>query len=360
MRTIGVEEEMLLVDPGTGQTIAVSQRALRSHDGEAPIEHELFLEQVETMTSPHRLLDDLAADLTQARRETVAAARAAGASLVASGTSPLPSAPAQVTPKPRYERMVAEFGAIGRSAVVCGMHVHVGVDDDEEAVGVIDRIRPWLPTLIALAANSPYEAGRDTGHATWRSRLWTEWPSAGPVEPFGDAATYQRAVADLVSSGAALDEGMIYFDIRRARTFPTVEVRVADVCTDLRDGFLVAALTRGLVETEARAWTEGLPAAQWRVELLRGARWHAARHGTADTLFDPGARELRPAEDVLAGLVAHVKDALVDARDLEVVQDGVARILREGTGADRQRRVGVDGDLAAVVADLALRTDPDT
>ncbi len=359
MRTLGIEEEMLLVDPGTGETVSVSQRALRHHDGEAELEHELFLEQVETMTSPHERLDDLAADLEQARRETVAAARAAGASLIATGIAPLPSTAPEVTPKPRYERMLAEFGAIGRGAAVCGMHVHVHVEDDEEAVAVIDRVRPWLPSLIALSANSPYEDGEDTGHASWRSRLWGSWPTAGPVEPFGDATTYREAVAALVASGAALDEGMIYFDVRRARSLPTVEIRVADVCTDLRDGVLVAALTRALVETEARAWADGRAAEPWRVELLRAARWHAARHGLAETLLDPRSRCLCPAADVLDALVAHVREALDDAGDLDLVRDGVARVLRDGTGADHQRRIGRHGDLGAVVADLALRTDPD-
>lgn len=360
MRTLGIEEEMLLVDPSTGEAIAVAQHAVQRHDGESSLEHELFLEQVETMTEPHEQLDDLAADLTQARRDAVAAARAAGAALIASGTAPLPSAPSQITPKRRYEEMASEFGAIGRTAAVCGMHVHVHVAEDEEAVAVIDRVRPWLPTLIALAANSPYEAGKDSGHASWRSRRWTEWPTAGPVEPFGDAATYRRAVAALIDSGAALDEGMIYFDVRRARALPTVEVRVTDVCTDLRDALTLAALTRALVETEAQAWEEGRPLEDWRVELLRGARWQAARYGVSDMLFDPATRTRQPASDVVGRLVRHVCDALIDAGDLDRVQEGTARILRHGSGADHQRRAASEGDLRKVVADLARRTDPDT
>ncbi|KAA1424818.1 YbdK family carboxylate-amine ligase [Mumia zhuanghuii] len=359
MRKIGIEEEMLLVDPATGRTTAVSERAVRRHDGDAEIEHELFLEQIETMTEPHALLADLAANLEEVRRQSVAAARSAGASLIASGTPPLLSGELSVTPKPRYERMIEEAGEIGRYAVVCGMHVHVDVDGDDEAVGVMDRIQPWLPIILAISANSPYSDGRETEYASWRSRSWTAWPTAGPVEPFGDPATYHRAVSELIASGAALDEGMIYFDARIARSLPTIEVRVADVCTDLRDGVLVAALVRALVETEARAWAEDRPTDPWRVELLRGARWQAARHGTAERLFDPGTRQLLPAGDVLANLVSHVAEALADAGDTDLVHEGLERIAQSGTGADHQRRIGVDGDLVAVVADLALRTDPD-
>ncbi|MBW9214502.1 glutamate--cysteine ligase [Mumia sp. zg.B53] len=360
MRKMGIEEELLLVDPATGLTKTVSQRALRRHDGDADLEHELFLEQLETMTSPHARLTDLATDLHDVRRQTVAAARAAGAAAIASGTSPLPSGESEVTPKARYERMLDEFGAIGESAAVCGMHVHVDIHDDEEAVGVIDRVRPWLPVLLALSANSPYDDGRDTAHASWRSRRWTEWPTAGPVEPFGDAATYDVAVEELITSGAALDEGMVYFDVRRARSYPTVELRVTDVCTDVRDGVLLAGLCRALVETEARAWADGKPLDPWRVELLRGARWQAARYGLSDTLLDPRSRQQRPAAEVLGGLVEHVADALAATGDTDLVCAGIDRILRDGNGADHQRRVGSTGDLRAVVTDLAARTDPDS
>lgn len=359
MRTIGIEEEMLLVDPATGRTSAVAHHALRHHRGGVELEHELFLEQIETMTEPHARLDDLGADLREVRRHAVAAARAAGASLIASGTAPLPGERPEVTPKPRYEQMVTEFGAIGQGPAVCGMHVHVAVGSDAEAVGVIDRVRPWLPVLLAISANSPYEAGRDTGHASWRSRRWTEWPTSGPVEPFGDPATYRRAVEELITSGAALDEAMVYFDVRRARSVPTVEFRITDVCTDLRDGILVAGLVRALVETEARAWSEGRAPDAWRVELLRGARWHAARYGLSGSLLDPGTRQQRPVAEILDAFADHVADGLSEAGDTGVVRDGLARVQREGNGADHQRRIGADGDLMAVVADLAVRTDPD-
>ncbi|WP_370616992.1 carboxylate-amine ligase [Mumia qirimensis] len=359
MRKIGLEEEMLLVDPKTGRTTALSERAMRRHSGDAEIEHELFLEQIETMTEPHASLDDLAAELEEIRRQAVAAARSAGASLIASGTPPLPSGESHVTPKPRYERMVEEAGEIGRFAAVCGMHVHIDVDSDDEAVGVMDRIQPWLPILLAISANSPYADGRDTDYASWRSRSWTAWPTAGPVEPFGDADTYHRAVRELIASGAALDEGMVYFDARIARALPTIEIRVADVCTDRRDGILVAALVRALVETEARAWSDGRAVDPWRVELLRGSRWQAARHGVSERLFDPATRELRPAGEVLDRLVTHVGEALAAAGDAAYVREGIERLLSSGSGADHQRRVGVDGDLVAVVADLARRTDPD-
>ncbi len=142
---------------------------------------------------------------------------------------------------------------MGMAAGTLGMHVHVDVADDEEAVRVVDGLRRWLPLLVGLAANSPYAGGRDTGYASWRQQVWTRWPTAGQSEPFGSAAEYRRVTEALIATGAALDPGMLYFDARLAADYPTVEIRVADACTEVDDAMLVAALCRALVETVARS-----------------------------------------------------------------------------------------------------------
>ncbi|KHL10528.1 carboxylate-amine ligase [Mumia flava] len=358
-RTLGVEEEMFLVDGISGRIAPVSEQAIRRHESDEAIEHELFLEQIETMTEPRSTLADLRGDLVAGRRAAIAAARSAGAQVIAAGTAPLPHHDPRVTPKPRYERMSSLFGGIGPGGLACGMHVHVGIDGPEEGVAILDRIRPWLSIVRALAANSPFADGDDTGHASWRTQLWDRWPSAGPVEPFGDLAGYRRAVADLIETGAAVDEGMVYFDARLARSLPTVEVRVADVCTDVSDATVVAGLIRGLVETAARDHAAGGPVPPWRVDLLRGARWHAARYGVSADLVDPVARSRRPALEVVDTLLDHVGEALADAGDTALVTAGVQRIVHEGNGADRQRAVDRSTErdgLRAVVADLVTRT----
>ena len=133
------------------------------------------------------------------------------------------------------------------------MHVHVDVADDDEAVRVVDGLQPWLPFLLAVSGNSPYWEERDTGHASWRSRVWGQWSTAGPSQPFGDVATYREVTGRMVEWGGALDPGMLYLDARLSAQYPTVEIRVADVCTDPEDGVLVALLARALVETVAAA-----------------------------------------------------------------------------------------------------------
>ena len=141
--------------------------------------------------------------------------------------------------------------------LVCGRHVHVSVESDDEAVAVLDRVRVWLPSLLALSANSPFWQGKDTGYASFRSQMMSRWPTSGPPPRLGSAEAYRSLVTDMVESGVLLDEGMVYFDARVSFRYPTVEIRAADVCLDARDTVLVAALCRGLVETAARQWRSG-------------------------------------------------------------------------------------------------------
>ncbi|QGG40278.1 YbdK family carboxylate-amine ligase [Aeromicrobium yanjiei] len=356
VRKVAVEEEMFLVDPGTRQLVASSHRAVEQAPGDE-VEQELFLQQVETQSDPHHALGDVIADLKEARRGAAKAADGAGARLAAMPTPVMPDDEGRLTPKRRYEQMMARFGRVGREALACGMHVHVDIADDEEGVAVLDRIRPWLPLVQAVSTGSPFDLGIDTSYASWRAEIWDSWPSAGPVEPFGDAAGYEKAVEAIVASGAALDHGMLYFDARLARDYPTVEIRVADICTDLADTALVAALSRGLVETCAEAWHARTPLTPWRVDLLRAARWQARRHGVSASLLHPLDGALVPAADALGALVDAIGPALERAGDRELVEDGIARVLAEGTGADRQRAAaGPDLDLRAVVDDVLEST----
>ena len=215
-RKIGVEEELMLVDPTTGQLTAVSQSAVLANDASEEVEHELFLQQIETSTPPCERAEDLLAGLRAGRRAVGEAAAAAGARAVAMATPVLAEHDEHFTPKSRYRQIQAEYGEMARQALVCAMHMHVDVASDAEAVRVVDGIRPWLPLLVALGANSPYWQGRDTGHASWRSQVWSRWPTAGPAQPFGDVATYRAVSEQMIGWGAGLDAGMLFFVVRLA------------------------------------------------------------------------------------------------------------------------------------------------
>ncbi len=355
VRKIGVEEELMLVDPETGHLTGVAGTAVEAQDETSTeVEQELFLQQLETNTTPRVTADDLADEIRAGRRAAGEGAAAAGARAVAMATPVLPEANEDFTPKSRYRRIQDEYGEMARQALVCAMHMHVDVSDDEEAVHVVDRIRPWLPLLVATAANSPYWQGRDTGHASWRSQVWSRWPTAGPAQPFGDLETYRSVGEQMLAWGGGLDAGMLYFDIRLAQSFPTVEIRVADVTTDVEDALLVALLARALVETVAADKS----APTWRGDLLRVAGWRAARFGLAADLVHPVTYALVPPRVVFEATVDFTRDALTESGDLERVVDSFERLLARGTGSTRQRQVFEEtGDLAAVVEDLARRTE---
>ncbi|MFT4215738.1 MAG: glutamate--cysteine ligase [Micropruina sp.] len=365
--TFGVEEELLVVERRSGRPVPVGdtvvRRARRLLDGCADdlpgtaIEHEFKREQVEIGSLPCHTTAELTRQLRDLRRALATAAAESDAGVAAIATCPFKVRPTP-TDDARYRRMASEFGQLSRQQLTCGQHVHVQVGSRDEGVGVIDRLPRWLPTLLALSANSPFWQGQDTDYASFRTIMWGLWPTAGPAGPFGDAAGYDAAVADMIRSGAALDDGMIYFEARLSARYPTVEIRTADVCTRLDDAVLIAALCRAMVSTAARAWTQGerpdaLPP-QWR----RAASWRAARSGLTGGLLDPSSRTVVAARDAVNALVADVRDALEDTGDLELVTDGVDRLFRSGTGAERQRAaLRGSGSLGAVVTDAVRRTD---
>jgi carboxylate-amine ligase len=355
VRSVGVEEELMLVAVDAADAAHVPIGAVLAADPSTDVEHELKLEQAEISTEPGRDLDAVAADLTRRRIAAIDAAEARGVRVAAIGTSPVPAPPTH-TPDQRYARMSERFAQIVSDQLTCGAHVHVSVSSRAEGVAVIDAIRPWLSVLVAVSANSPFWLGRDTGYASFRTIAWGRWPTAGPTSAFGSLDEYDRRVAALIESGAALDPGMIYFDARLSARYPTVEIRAADVGAQVEDTLLIAALCRGLVETAARG---GLAGEEVDVSLLRAASWRSARFGLSGELVDGADGRTRPALDVVGRLVDRIEDALRECGDLGRVRDGVALLARRGTGADLQRASFVrSGRLRDVVADAVERSRP--
>ncbi|WP_328296878.1 glutamate--cysteine ligase [Streptomyces sp. NBC_00435] len=365
MRSVGVEEELLLVDARSGEPLALSGAVLAAADrsaGQRPgggepqghtFEKELQKEQLEFATRPVTEMGQLLEEIIRQRAEAARHAESAGALVAALGTSPLPVRPSLNTGK-RYEWVGEQFGLTAQEQLTCGCHVHVSVESDEEGVAVLDRIRPWLPVLTAMSANSPFWQGEDSGYGSYRSRVWNRLPSAGPTDLFGSADRYHEQVRAMLETGVLRDKGMVYFDARLSATYPTVEVRVADVCLEVSTPVLLAALVRGLVETAARAWRDGQPPARIGTGLLRLAAWRAGRSGLDGPLVNPVTmRETSPARAVEA-LHAHVREALADQGDDELVREGIARLLEHGNGARVQRGLlRTQGTLGAVATRCA-------
>jgi carboxylate-amine ligase len=366
LRTVGVEEELLLFHQGTSDLSrlggALADPPEDQSRGESQthltIDHEFKRAQIETASLPRALMADLRGDIEAGRREVARRAAERNAVVAALATDPAPSIPVTTTDA-RYERMARLYGAVADSQLACGLHVHVSVVSDEEGVQVIDRLRPWLPVLLAMSANSPYHQGRDTGYASWRSVMWGLWPTSGPTGLFGTPENYRRRVDELISTGAAIDEAMIYFDARLSARYPTVEIRVMDVVPRASLAVVLAALCRAMVETaagEARIERKAIPLSR---SLLRAMNWRAARFGLSGELMLPDGSALAPAAEVITLLIANVRDALERSGDLQLVEQGVRHLLRTGGGASMQRDAFSAGGAVADVVAVAVRWTSD-
>lgn len=372
VRTVGVEEELLLVEPETGQPRAVAGTVLEAvrraaadlgpgrSAGAGPaaeaLDFELQLQQLETNTRPCRGLDDLGRELRRCRADAAEAAARAGVQVAALATSPVPVEP-ELVGKGRYLEMARAFGLTAYEQLTCGCHVHVGVSSDEEGVAALDRIGPWLAVLLALSANSPFWQGRDSVYASFRYQVQDRWPSAGPTDVFGSAAAYRETVAQMVGTGTLLDTGMVYFDARLSQRYPTLEIRIADVCLRADDAVLIAALARALVETEARRWRQETAPLRRRGELLRLAAWRASRSGLSDVLLSPLTGLPEPAAAVADTLLGHVSGALAEAGDTATVRELLAALLARGNGAAFQRNAYQQSqDLPQVVQSATAAT----
>jgi glutamate---cysteine ligase / carboxylate-amine ligase len=357
-RRVGIEEEFLLVEPDTGRPKAVAETVLQAAGAASAADLEAELQQqLETNSRPCHSLDELHRELGRCRASAAAAAARVGAQVAALATSPLPVDTRPVRTA-RYERMAELYGLTAYEQLTCGCHVHVGISSAEEGVAVLDRVGPWLATLLALSANSPFWNGQDSSYASFRYQVWGRWPSSGPTAPFGAAEAYQETIQQMVATGTLLDPGMVYFNARLSERYPTVEIRIADVCLRADDAVLIAALARALVETESRHWREGRPIPQMRIELLRLAAWWASRSSLDDTLLNPvtGTPELATA--VVSLLLDHCRNSLADAGDADAAAELLSALLARGNGAAFQRDVyRRSGRLPDVIGDAVAVTE---
>ncbi|WP_411104082.1 glutamate--cysteine ligase [Streptomyces sp. cmx-4-9] len=355
MITVGVEEEYLLVDPVTGLPVPLVEDVRRTA-GLGPIaerdevQDELLQAQIEVATPVCSSLEEVGGHLLRLRHAVAAAAEASGCRIAATGAAPLRGTdPVPVTPTARYLRMEGEAKQLVDEHLISGMHVHVAVPDRETGVAVLNRIRPWLPTLLAMSANSPLWDGLDTGFASWRTIVFSRWPVSGPPPHFTGAVDYEERLDALVASEVIADRGQVYWQARLSDRYPTVEVRCMDVQLRADDAVMLAGIVRALVTTAITEEKAGVPQVPCAPELVQASTWHAARYGLNGTLVDPGGLA-RSSGDVLCALLHHLTPALEDSGDLRQVSGLVHRLLQEGTPADRQRRALAEDGLPGLVS----------
>ncbi|MFB9621558.1 carboxylate-amine ligase [Nonomuraea helvata] len=356
---MGVEEEYFVVDPGTGAVAPGAPRVIERASAELGerVSAEITQFQVEAKTPPCAGPAELERELRRMRAAVSAAARAEGLAVIASGTPVLGDVvPPPITEHPRYDLGIENYRALHDEQAICAGHVHVHLPDRERAVLVCNHLRPWLPALLALMANSPFWAGRDTGYAGWRILSWGKWPVAGPPPYLESLDHFERLLAALTTSGALVDPATAFWDARPSLRLPTVEVRVADVPASAGESVLLALVVRALVTMSLRRVEEGDPGPRVPDELLRVAYWRAARDGLAGHGVDPRTGRPRPAAAVVDGLLEHIEPALADSGDLAAVTVGWEWLRGAGDGAARQRAARVRrGSLEGVVDDLVER-----
>ncbi|WP_461169980.1 glutamate--cysteine ligase [Arthrobacter sp. Z1-15] len=363
VRTFGVEEELLLVNGRTFQPIPVAEEtaaaaaALCSGNPGFSVTLELQQEQIEVAGPPQVSLAAQLDSIRTGRQLVDEAASGFGARVAAVGTCPPPLAP-HLVPMPRFRHMQERFALTLKEQLTCGFHVHVGIASPEEGIAAMDRIRAWLPVVLALSANSPFWNGSDSGYSSYRYQAWSRWPTAGPPPVFGTASGYERQIQMLLASGVPLDDGMVYFDVRLSKHVPTLEVRIADVCLDAGHAAGIAALVRALVETAVRSWHAGSRPDDVSAAEVRAWSWLASREGMGGNLVSPLSRCPAPAGDVLSQLLEIVRPVLAEWQEDTAVEEIMASILRDGTGSVRQRSAfGRRGLFSDLLADSVLRTN---
>ncbi len=363
--TLGVEEEYQVVDaesrglvPRGGPVLERARQAL----GEQVVP-ELRASQIEVVSSVCRTLAEVRTELVRLRRRVSGAAYEEGCRIVAASTHPFSRWQEQpITSDERYRRLVERYKRLIYQQLAFGFHVHVGLDDREAALEVMNHLRVWLAPLLALSANSPFWHGEDTGYASYRTQVWGRLPAAGPPGPFASLAEHDALIEALVETGGVLDAASVYWDVRLPEKLETVEIRVADVPSRVDEAVMLAGLSRALVRVCHEQIGRGESCPDVRPELLRIAHWNASRYGLDGELVDVEARCVLPAQEMMEKMLAFARPALEEHSDYEEISSLVADTLDRGNGARRQRRAyewtgRLEGVVDALIEETARGTD---
>jgi carboxylate-amine ligase len=337
--TIGIEEEYLVVDRETRDLVKNPPPAMWDSLREVlgpQVTPEFLKAQIEVGTKVCSKLSEAREDLATMRRDLSGVVADYGAAIIASSTHPFANwSEQETTEQPRYLRLAADYQQVARQLVICGMHVHVGIEDTHLRIDLMNQARYMLPHLLALSTSSPFWAGTETGLLAYRLVIFKNLPRTGIPEEFTSWAEYERMVAVLVEAGLIEDATKLWWDIRPSARYPTLEMRVSDVCTRLDDAITVAALYQCLLGYLFRLRRQNQRWREYSPMLISENMWRAQRYGTEGSLVDFGRGELVPYADLIEEFIEVVtQDAIeFDVRD-EVRH--ARTIVREGTSAHRQ------------------------
>lgn len=361
--TMGIEEEYLLVDRDTRALVVDPPKTLMSECEEIlgeQVSAELLQSQIEIGTKVCANIQEAREDLTRLRKTIVDVAATHNLAPIAASTHPFSKWQDQKqTPKDRYQSLTIEMQGAARRLVICGMHVHVGIDDDELRIDLMNQMSYFLPHLLALSCSSPFWAGRDTGLKSYRLTIFDALPRTGLPERFASWAEYERHVSILRNAGLIEDATRIWWDLRPSNRYPTLETRVMDVCTRIDDSLALAAMLVCLLRMLYRLRNRNQ---RWRIYtpmLIRENRWRAMRYSFDEGLIDLARGKVVPFDELLEeilGLIAEDADALGCTREVAGVRD----ILSRGTSAHRQLKDYELEQAAGKSAEESLKAVVDT
>ncbi|GGD68081.1 carboxylate-amine ligase [Microbacterium murale] len=364
MTRFGIEEEFALLDEETLVPVPLGSAAIDALTGgtgtfppgstrpekcTGAVKKEFLTSQVEFATSPVQTVAEAEKQLRSCRSALTDFARSNGAVAVGTGTPFGVGPTGTVNASDRYGEIAHWLGRISDTHHVNGLHVHVEVPDAEARVRALNAVRPWLPVLLALSANSPFADGCDTGHDSWRSIIMRRLPLFGAPPQFVDADHYHATVDRLIRAHIIPDAASVAWAARVSARYPTLELRVFDAQLSADDTLLLATLCRALVVT-ALADTAPPDSHVHDTDAVQTSLWSAARWGMDATLAHPATGEPLSARQAIESLRGTVAPALELSDDRAFVDEHLARILREGNGAERQRAAYRDSGVAGLRA----------
>jgi carboxylate-amine ligase len=359
--SLGIEEEYQTIDPVTRdlrshiQTEMLAQGKLRLQER---VKAEMHTSVVEVGTRVCRNIDEAREDIYELRREMIKLARENGLILVAGATHPFADWRTQeIYPDPRYHQVVKDLQLVARANLIFGLHVHVGIEDREAAIRIMNSLRYFLPHIMALATNSPFWLGLNTGYKGYRAKVFENFPRTGIPDAFQSYSEFENYVNLLVRTNCIDNAKKIWWDIRPHPYFSTVEVRACDIPLRAEETVAIAALIQATAVYLYKLHESNQDFRQYARALLMENKFRAVRYGLDGKLIDFGRQQELPLRDLLEEYLALI-DPVVDELGSREAIDGVRTIMKTGTGADRQLKVFEESghDMKAVVDYMARET----
>ncbi|MCE7068465.1 carboxylate-amine ligase [Dyadobacter sp. CY326] len=357
--TLGIEEEFQTIDPVT--------RNLRSHmsklveDGKITLKERVKAEMhqavVEVGTNICHNIQEAREEVTYLRKMILDLAEKQNLQVAAAGTHPFADWVEQlITPDPRYDEIIDEMRDVARGNLIFGLHVHVGIENRDEAIQIMNAVRYFLPHIYALSTNSPFWCGRNTGFKSYRSKVFDKFPRTGIPDSFSSAAEYDEYVSLLVKTKCIDNGKKIWWDIRVHPFFDTIEFRMCDVPMRTDETICLAAIMQALVAKIHKLHRMNLTFRPYHRMLINENKWRAARYGIHGKLIDFGKQEEVEYKHLVGELLEFIDDVIDDLGSRKEV-DYIHQIMEMGTGADRQLAVFEQtGSMSAVVDYIVAET----